>query len=67
MQQETMQIASNNSYSPHIPSLERVWFIFLLDFEISNTPISNCIVSTDLFAITSGSLIASAFLSTVII
>ena len=67
MRQEAMQIASNNSYSPHIPSLERVWFIFLLGFEISSTSISDCLVSTDLFAIASGSLIASAFLSTVII
>ena len=64
MQQETMQIALNNTYSPHILSLERVWFIFL-DFEISSTPISDCLVSTDLFAITSSSLIASAFLSRV--
>ena len=67
MQQEAMQIASNNSYSPHIPSLERVWFIFLLDFEISSTPISDRLVSTDLLVVTSSSLIASASFSTVII
>jgi hypothetical protein len=67
MQQEEMQIASNSSYSPHIPSLERFRSIFLLGFEISSTSISDCLVSTNLFVITSGSLIASAFLSTVII
>ena len=66
MQQETVQMASNNSSSPHIPSLERVWLIFL-DFEISSTLILDCLVSTDLFAITTSSLAASALLSSVII